>query len=94
MAAGILSGPSGNPAALQTYGIGRGSNIRLGSQLTAIAEQYTYENSGAAGFGAEMYGLQGSPLPTGVFAKARGYSPESLAATGELVFALSNLRRQ
>jgi hypothetical protein len=82
MAAGVLSGG------------GNTSPENLGSQLTAIAEQAAYETSPIAGMGSEMFGVRANPLPSlPSFQKKRGYSPEALAATGDLVLALSASRR-
>jgi hypothetical protein len=82
MAAGLLGGGGTQPK-------------NLGSQLTAIAEQFTYESSGAAGMGSEMFGVRANPLPSlPAFQKAKGYSPQALGAMGDLTLALSSLRRQ
>jgi len=81
---------TGQAIAADAYGAYHGSDGRKG-QMRAIVEQAAYNNNpNIAGFGSAMRfsggGVYESVIPTASFAK--GYSPNALGATGELVLAM------
>tara|TARA_R110002020_G_scaffold268819_4_gene484158 strand:- start:38243 stop:39142 length:900 start_codon:yes stop_codon:yes gene_type:complete len=77
--------------------MGQGGS-RVQSQMRAIIEQNVYNTSDIAGMGGPArfssdYIESAYPVLPG-FQQARNWTPEELGATGDLVFALNNSRRQ